>query len=81
MKNYKGYYIDGVWFHNENEIDKFLEEQAVKAYKTAYKMFLNHMDMAHSVFCDEKAEILVKNFGYTWSQVEALEFEVMDAAC
>lgn len=74
MKQYKGYYIDGVVFHNKQEIEKFLEKQAVDAYRTACKIFNSHMTMEASINASRHAEKLVKQFGYTWEQVEEIEF-------
>ena len=75
MRQYKGYYIDNVIFHNEEEINSFLEKQAVNAYKMACELFASNSTMANSIYCNERAEILVNQFGYTWEQVEALEIE------
>ena len=36
--------------------------------------------MEAGVYCSEKAEYLVNNFGYTWEAVEALEVEAITAA-
>ena len=80
MKQYKGYYIDKAIFHNEEEIDTFLEKQAVDAYKSACELFLNRSTLANSLLCNEKAERLVNQFGYTWEQVEAIELEVYKTA-
>ena len=80
MKQYKGYYIDKVIFHNEEEIDTFLEKQAVDAYKMACELFANHSTIGNAITCDEKAERLVNRFGYTWEQVEALEIEFYKTA-
>ena len=76
MKQYKGYYIDNVIFHNEKEIDTFLEKQALDAYKLGCKVFAEHSTMENSLYCEEKAERLVNTFGYTWEQVEEIEIEV-----
>lgn len=80
MKNYKGYYIDGVIFHNEKEVDEFRKNQAVEAYKTAIRMFEEHSDMEHSIFADEKAEILHNQFGLDWNEIEAIEISVYNEA-
>jgi hypothetical protein len=79
MKKYKGYYIDKVYFNNEQEIDKFLEEQALKAYKTACWLFNKDVCIETSIYASEKAQILVDKFGYTWEQVEQIEIEVIKA--
>lgn len=79
MKQYKGYYIDKVIFNNEKEIDEFLEKQALEAYITACKIFNSHCTIESSISCDEKAQILVNNFGYTWEQIEQLEIQAYTA--
>ena len=35
--------------------------------------------MANSIYCNEKAEILVNQFGYTWEDIEAIEIETLEA--
>lgn len=77
MKQYKGYYIDKVVFNSEKEIDNFLKEQAVSAYRKAVKYFANHCTMEASIYCDDKARNLIDNFGYTYKQVEAIEIETL----
>lgn len=79
MKQYKGYYIDKVIFNNEKEVDAFLEKQAIDAYKTACELFSIHSTIENSLFCNEKAEYLVNNFGYTWEQIEELEIQVFQS--
>lgn len=39
-------------------------------------MLLSCYTMENSVWCDEKAERLVNQFGFTWEQVEELEKEI-----
>lgn len=77
MKQYKGLYIDKVIFNNEKEIDEFLKTQAIEAYKRAVELFVIHSVIEYSIYCDECAERLVNQFGFTWEQVEALEIETM----
>jgi len=77
MRQYKGYYIDKVIFHNEKEIDAFIKQQAIDAYKKAIKYFCGHPTMEASMYATEKAEILVNKFGYTWEEVEELEIQTM----
>lgn len=79
MKNYKGYYIDKVIFNSTADIDQFLKDQAVEAYKIAVEYFSTHPTMEASIYCDSKAEVLVNQFGYTWEQVEALEIATLEA--
>lgn len=79
MRQYKGYYIDNAIFHNEKEIDNFLKEQAVRAYKMACECFARHSTMENSILVDERAERLVNQFDYTWEQLEDMEIEVLQS--
>lgn len=73
MKQYKGLYIDNAIFTSEAEIDAFLEQKAVEAYKAAVQLFATFHDIDHSILADEKAEALVHQHGYTWEQVDEIE--------
>ena len=77
MRQYKGYYIDKVIFNNEDEIDDFIKSEAIRAHKKAVELFVNHPTIENSIYCDDKAEILVNQFGFTWEQIEELEIQVM----
>ena len=79
MTQYKGYYIDNVIFTSKEDIDIFLKEKAVKAYRVAVELFNNNRNLEYSMYCDQCADVLVNNFGYTWEQVEALEIAVLEA--
>lgn len=80
MAGYKGYCIDNVIFSSKEEIDIFLKNQAVEAYKTAVELFVNHSDLANSGNCDKKADILVNRFGFSLEDVEELEIETINSA-
>ena len=54
MKNYKGYYIDKVIFNSEKEIDDFLKNKAVNAYRQAVELFAIHSTMENSIYCGER---------------------------
>ena len=77
MRKYKGYYIDKVIFSNEDEIDGFIKSEAIRAYKKSVELFVNQSTIENSIYCDDKAEILVNQFGFTWEQIEELEIQVM----
>lgn len=78
MKFYRGYYIDNCIFHNTKDIDKFVERQAIEAHRKAYMYFINHSTIEASIYCDHKAEYLVKQFGYTWAQINELELKAIE---
>lgn len=80
MKQYKGLYIDGTIFTSKEEIDNFLKEQAIRSYKIAVQAFCDHRDIEHSLYADEQAERLNKQFGMDWDEIEAIEIEAMQAA-
>lgn len=79
MKQYKGYYIDEVVFNSTEEIDSFLKAQAIQAYKVACEYFAETHTIEAALFCDEKAQYLVNNFGMDWDEIAALEDEAMAA--
>ena len=80
MKEYKGYYIDGIYFNNKEDIDAFLKKQAIKAYRIACEMFAIHPDMEHSLYASERADILNNQFGMDWDEIEALEIAAIQNA-
>lgn len=76
MTKYRGYYIDHVVFNTKADIDAFCKDNAVKAYKQAVEMFAKHPDMEHSIYCTEKARVLMNEFDFSGTEVEAIECEV-----
>lgn len=79
MKKYRGLYIDHVIFNSEAEIDAHLKQQAIEAYKTAVWFFCKEGTMEASIYADEKAEYLNKQFGMDWTELEAIEIQVMES--
>ena len=79
MKEYKGYYIDGVIYHNEKEIDEHIKNCAIDAYRIAVELFCKERNIAYAAYVDEKAEELVNKYGFTWEQVEELGSKFMAA--
>lgn len=78
MKKYRGYYIDHVVFDSESDIDNFTKKQAVRAYETAVEVMMHRLSMESVAYAHEKAEILVKEHGFTWEQVEEIESSVYE---
>lgn len=79
MTQYRGYYIDNVIFSSKADIDEFVKEQAIRAYKTACRLFYESPSMERSTYCYELAERLHKVFGFTWDQIEAMELAIYPA--
>ena len=63
----------GYSFNSQEEVENYLKDSAVKAYKQAIALFNQNPTMEAECYCSEKAEILVKRFGFTWEQVEKIE--------
>ena len=80
MKQYKGYYIDHIYFNSEADIDAFVKQQAVDRYKLMCRMFANNSTMELSVLMSEQADKLHNTFGMDYNEIEAIEIEVFKAA-
>lgn len=74
---YKGYYIDKVVFNSKEDIDIFLKEQAVKAFRDAVWLFWKSPSMEASIFQDKAAEKLNREFGMAWADIEELEIATL----
>lgn len=79
MRAYKNLYIDGVFFHNEAEVDQFLKEKAIEGYKLAVKNFVSHHTYEASRHCDEIAERLHKVYGMSYDDIDDIEQSVWTA--
>lgn len=73
MKQYKGYYIDGVHFNTKNEIDNFIKAQEIDRYKTFARMFNENPSMELSVVMSEVADRLHTIYGLDYTEIEAIE--------
>ena len=77
MKNYRGYYIDGICFNSKADIDNFIKAQNIKSMQIANEMMLRSTGdtaMAHSIRAQKYAEYLHDHCGMSWSEIEAVEF-------
>ena len=79
MKQYKGYYIDHVYFNSESDIDEHIKAQTINAYKIACEMFAIHADMEHSIYASKIADRLY-DLGLSWDEIEKIEIEAYQAA-
>ena len=73
MKQYKGYYIDHVYFHSKAEIDAHIKQEAVEEYQRRIRYFADHSTMEASIFCTEQADRLHNIFGFSYEEIEAIE--------
>ena len=73
MKQYKGYYIDNIYFNSKDEIDAYIKQEAVEEYQRRIRYFADHSTMEASIFCSEQADLLHNNFGFSYEEIEAIE--------
>lgn len=79
MRKYKGYYIDGVIFHNQYEIDNFIKNEIIHKIKVFYNMFSSDIytgkeKMALSDEITQREIRLHDEFGLDWDEIEELPF-------
>lgn len=73
MRQYKGYYIDGVVFNSKQGIDEFIKRELVERYQQYSRMFWKNSTMELSSMMSDLADVLVKQYGMTWEEIEELE--------
>ena len=73
MTQYKGYYIDHIYFNSESEIAAHIKPKAVDEYQRRIRYFADHSTIEASIFCSEPADLLHNNFGFSYDEIEAIE--------
>lgn len=73
MTQYKGYYIDHIYFNSKDEIDAYIKREAVEEYQRRIRYFTDHSTIEASIFCSEQADLLHNNFGFSYEEIEAIE--------
>ena len=73
MTQYKGYYIDHIFFHSKAEIDAHIKQQAVEKFQMLNKFYAERPDMGVAQLCEEQAERLHDIFGFSWEEIEEME--------
>lgn len=73
MTSYRNLYIDNVYFFNKADIDAFLKNKAIEAYRRACRRFAEKPSMEMSIYCNEQAERLHKVEGLSWEEIEEIE--------
>lgn len=79
MVKYNGYYIDGVIFHNKQEIDNFIKDAIIDKIKVFNNMLLsgryNAAEMHH--ICEDihtRETVLHDTYGMAWEDIEMIPF-------
>ena len=81
MTAYKGYYIDHVHFNTKEEIDNFIKNMAIEAYKSTHRRFMKSDINMWAVYMDylrKEADRLHTVYGIGYDEIEQLEIEVME---
>ena len=73
MTQYKGYYIDNIFFHSKAEIDAHIKQQAVEKFQMLNKFYAERPDRGVALLCNEQAERLHDIFGFSWEEIEEME--------
>ena len=77
MTQYRGYYIDHVFFNSKKEIDEKIKSDNISKMQKLIRMGFNYRDggmmMAAFEEADRVARFLVSECGMTYSEVEALQ--------
>ena len=80
MINYKGLYIDHIYYHSKEEIDEAIKQREIENYKMRCEIFAMHKTMEASIFADEQAQKLHDEFGISWEELEQIEVEAYQKA-
>ena len=81
MKRYKGYYIDGVVFKSEAEIDEFCKKTIIEKIRMFHDMLFNHGDRYTPAeqykICEEisiREQRLHDEYNMSWEDIEEIPF-------
>lgn len=76
MKQYKGYYIDHVYFNSEKDIDEFVKNLAIEGYKTFCRAFSIRPTQEAAIVLCEKEDDLHRQFGMSYAEIEDIQIAV-----
>ena len=77
MKEYKGYYIDHVFFNSEEEIDKHIMDKAIERHALLAELFAAAPSIALGKAMDDSADRLHSLFGLSFEDIERIEIAAM----
>lgn len=61
MKQYKGLYIDHVYFHNKEDIDEFLKKKAITHFRMLHELFAYKPTIELGLACQGRPDGLHDN--------------------
>lgn len=80
MTQYRGLYIDHVYYNSKSDIDEAIKQREINNYKMRCEIFALRKTMEASIFADEQAEKLHNEFGISWEELEQMEIEAYQTA-
>lgn len=80
MTQYRGYYIDHIFFSSEADIDNHIKEQAISRYKMMCRKFADNSSMELCAIMSKHADYMHNDCGMDYNEIEAIEIEVFEAA-
>lgn len=75
MTQYRGLYINHVYYNSKADIDEAIKQREINNYKMRCEIFAMRKTMEASIFADQQAEILHNEFGISWEELERIETE------
>lgn len=76
MKEYKGYYIDNVFFNSEEEIDKHIMDKAIEWHTCLAELFATAPSIELSKAMADSADRLF-SLGLSFEDIEGIEIKAM----
>ena len=80
MQNYKGYYIDHVFFNSKEEIDSHIKAKAIEKYKMLCTMFAENPSVEMGMIMSDQADYMHRVCGMDYDEIEQIEIEAFQAA-
>ena len=78
MQQYKGYYIDHVYFNSKGEIDQYDKDKDIEQYKSAIRYYYPHATVEASIYCAMLAARLHEMYDISYSDLEHIEIKAYD---
>lgn len=75
MIQYKGYYIDHVYFNNKKEIDDFIKSELIRKYKMLCEMFADDPCMELVVMMEPYENRLHNEYGLSYEEIENIQIQ------
>lgn len=81
MRRYKGYYLDGVIFKTESEVDEMIKNEIIRKIRIFHDMLFNHGERytpyEQMKICEEitnREKRLHDEYSMSWEDIEEIPF-------